>query len=117
MVKNKIQLTLCRTCVRDNQGEGVFADIETVEKVYRQKLKSGIFGSLASIKLQNCFANCESFHCVQITDHEKGFLLKQISDPEKIESVCEWVKLSKANGTMELNEGLKGHLIETVKVP
>ena len=116
MSSKKLKLTVCRTCVRDNPGEGIFENAESVEKTYRQQLKQGLFGSVAEIKMQNCFSECENFHCVQLTDDTLGFRFKKISSPTKVDELIRWVKAVKETGRMDLPESLIGHLIEPIKV-
>ncbi len=115
MAKSKLKLTICRTCVRDNYGEGIFSNIDLVEKSYKDRLKEGRFGSAAEIALQNCFTECENFHCVQLADEAMGFRLKKISTTEKINEVSDWVKQVKNTGRWDLPETLISHLIEPIK--
>ena len=116
MAKKKLQITLCNTCVRDNYGEGIFASTDQVEAAYREKLKGLAPGLMPVFKQQNCFNLCENFHCVQVDDRETGILLKKISDPDKIHTVCEWVKTCAQSGKFEIADSLKGHLAETTKL-
>lgn len=115
MSKSNLKLTLCRTCVRDNYGEGIFSNIDMVEKAYRERLKGGLFGSLADIQLQNCFTECENFHCVQVESGNAGFRFKKISSPEKIEQVTQWMKEVRRTGRLDLPDHLIPNLIEPVK--
>jgi hypothetical protein len=112
MAKNKIKLTICRTCIRDNEGEGVFSQIDLVEKAYKERLKEGLFHSAAEIKLQNCFSQCENFHCIEVADQTKTYQLKKISNIEKVESVCDFIKKSKTSGQLEFPEELRDNLLE-----
>ena len=116
MSKNKPKLTICRTCVRDNYGEGLFSEIDMVEKAYRERLKTGITGSAAEIVLQNCFTECENFHCVQVENEEAGFRLKKISSIDKIEQVTTWIRDIHSTGRLDLPETLIPNLIEPIKV-
>src|ERR1700752_2959405 len=79
MSKNKFKVVVCRTCVRDNPGEGPFANPEITEKTYREKLKEGFFRSAAELNLHNCFNYCEQYYCVQVLGPTHGFQLKKIS--------------------------------------
>ena len=115
MAKPRLKLTICRTCVRDNYGEGIFSNIDLVEKTYKERLKEGRFGHCAEIALQNCFTECENFHCVQLADEEMGFRLKKISNLDKINEVSQWVKQVKDTGRWDLPEELIPHLIEPIK--
>jgi len=116
MAPKKLQITLCNTCVRDNYGEGIFATTDSVERAYRERLQ-GLGADLMPVfRRQNCFNLCENYYCVQVDDRETGVLLKKISDPDKIHSVCEWVKTCAQSGKFEIADSLKSHLAETVKV-
>lgn len=118
MSKNKLELVICRTCLRDNPGEGDFTNFETNAKTYQSAFKEGWLKKTAEIKYQNCFAQCEHFHCVQITKDNEGFLLKKISTPEKLGSVVSWLKEVKS-GTQNfaLPTELSEHLIGPVRHP
>ncbi len=114
MQKNKLQLTLCATCVRDNYGEGIFATIDNFEKSFREQLKSQNC-SAVEIKHQNCFNSCENYHCVQVSDGQTAHQLKKISNPQKIAEVAGLIKKSQ-HGKLEIPENLKENFIETVKI-
>jgi len=117
MSKSKLKLTICRTCIRDNYGEGIFSDIDQVERAYRRGLKDGAFSSSAEVCLQNCFTECENFHCVQVENEQAGFRLKKISTPEKIEEVTRWMKEIQRSGRLDLPDPLIPNLIEPIKIP
>lgn len=116
MSKTKPKVTICRTCVRDNYGEGLFSEIDLVEKAYRERLKTGVTGSAAEIVLQNCFTECENFHCVQVESDAAGFRLKKISSVEKIDQVADWIRDIHRTGRLDLPDNLISNLIEPVKV-
>ena len=116
MGNKKLKLLVCRTCIRDNPGQGIFATVDSLTDVYKKGLKKGLFSCSAEMDLQNCFTECENFHCVQLTDSDKGFRLKKISTPEKIETVLQWVKQVEKSGQLELPESLKDNLLETIKL-
>ena len=116
MSQAKLKFLICRTCVRDNPGEGVFSTIESLEKTYRQQLKSGLFSSVAEIELQNCFSECENFHCVQLTDAQGGVRLKKISTPQQLQQVVQWIKDCQKSGKVELPEGLQEHHLQTIRL-
>jgi len=117
MGKMRLQITLCNTCVRDNYGEGLFSTTENVEQAYRERLKGLSPDLMPEFKQQNCFNLCEQFYCVQVDNRDQGFLLKKVSDPDKIRTVCEWVKTCAQSGKFEVTETIQGHLAETVKIP
>jgi hypothetical protein len=117
MSQAKQKLTICRTCVRDNYGEGIFSDVDQVEKAYRERLKARLWGTVAEVGLQNCFTECENFHCVQVEHGQAGFRLKKISSLEKIDQVTGWIRDIQQSGRLDLPEGLISNLIEPIKVP
>lgn len=115
MGKSNLELVICRTCLRDNPGAGNFSDFETNAKSYQEALKAGLFKKTAQVKFQNCFAQCENFYCVQVTQGGEGFLLKQVSTLEKQQELLDWLKESKRQGQLELPESFSEHLIAPVK--
>ncbi len=110
-----LKILACKSCLRDNPGEGVFASPENAEKEYRGKLKEGLFRKTAHFELHSCFAECENFHCVRVLKGKVGVHLKQISSPQKIDEVIEWVKLSKQTNSLEVPECLKENLLYEVE--
>ncbi|MFO1462803.1 MAG: hypothetical protein U1F66_03435 [bacterium] len=116
MAAKKLQITLCNTCVRDNYGEGIFRETPDLEAHYRAQFKGLPSNLVPEFKQQNCFNYCEQYHCVQVDDHETSILLKKVSDPEKIRSLCDWVKGCAQSGKLELAESLKSSLLETRKI-
>lgn len=115
MAKNKLQVVLCRTCLRDNPQEGDWKSFEANAKVYQQKLKDGFLRKHAELRFQNCFSYCEKFHCVQVTKNGEGFLLQKISTPQKVNDLVDWVKESKKSPYFELPHSLHDNLIAPVK--
>ena len=114
MSKNKLQVVLCRTCVRDNPGQGMFQDFELNSKAYQSQLKAGLFKKHADLKYKNCFAQCENFHCVQVTKNGEGFLLKKISTPEQVQNLIEWVKEAKEHSALSLPKVFQTQLVAPV---
>ncbi len=115
MGKSKLEMVICRTCLRDNPGSGTFTDFEHNAKHYQESLKEGFLKKTADIKFQNCFAQCENFHCVQVTQGGRGYLLKKISTPEKQQQLVEWLRESKQKGLLELPDTFSEHLIGPVE--
>lgn len=115
MASNPIEVTICRTCLRDNPGEGTFANYETNAEYYRGHFKEGWLKKTARIKYQNCFANCERFYCVQVTQGDQGYLLSQISNSQKQQALIDWVRQCKVRGKMTIPDELKDHVIAPVK--
>ena len=115
MTKNKIQVVICRTCLRDNPEEGSLSSFEENAKVYQQGLKKGFLKKHGELRYQNCFTHCEKFHCVQVTRNGEGFLLQQVSTPQKIKDVLDWVKESKATSRFEPPHSLHDNVIAPVK--
>lgn len=115
MGKNKLEVVICRTCLRDNPGTGTFTDFETNAKHYQESFKEGLFKKTADLKFQNCFAQCENFHCVQVTRNGIGYLLKKISTPEKQAQLVHWLRDNKDCDRLELPEALSDHLIAPVQ--
>ena len=111
----RLEITLCNTCVRDNYGQGIFAATDSVEEVYRKQLK-GLGAATPEFRQQNCFNFCEHYHCVEVKDQETAYLFKKVSDPDKIHSLCEWVKTCTQSGKFEVPESLKDQLLETQKI-
>lgn len=116
MAKNNIEMVLCRTCVRDNCEEGFFQNFDEAAQFYKDRLNLGLFRKAARLKYQNCFAQCENFFCLQVSRNNKGFLLKKISSPEKIDSVIDWVKESSQGKDFQLPQKLEENLIRHVEV-
>ncbi len=114
-MSDSFKILACRSCLRDNPGEGVFASPENCEKEYKAKLKEGLFKKTAHFELQSCFAECEHFHCVRVMKGKVGVHLKQISSPEKIDEVIEWVRLAKQTNSFEVPDHLKGHFLYDLK--
>ena len=117
MAKGKLKLTICRTCLRDNPGEGPWASIETLDQEYKKHLGSGWFNKTAEISYQNCFAQCENFYCLQVTAQGSGYLLKKISTPEKIQAVVNWIREAKAQkqNKLKVPDCLAEHVIAPVE--
>jgi hypothetical protein len=115
MSSEKVKITLCNTCVRDNYGEGIFAETETVESAYRRALKDVGAGN-PKIERQNCFNLCELYHCIRIEQNNVGIVLKKISDPAKIQAVAEWVRDIGQGKAFEVPESLLAHLAEKQKL-
>lgn len=110
-MSDAFKILACKSCLRDNPGEGVFATPESAGKAYREKLKEGLFRKIAHFELHSCFAECEHFHCVRVFKGKMGVHLKQISSPEKIDEVTEWVKHSKQTNSFDVPEHLKDNLL------
>ena len=115
MASSKINLTLCRTCVRDNPGTGIFENAEALEAFYKKKLRESALDQVVELNFQNCFAECESFHCLELKRHDAGFRLKKISDPQKTEAVLNWLKQIQQNQRLDLPENLIENLLEPLK--
>lgn len=114
-MSESFKILACKSCLRDNPGEGIFSSPESAEKEYREKLKEGLFRKTAGFELHACFAECENFHCVRVLRGKEGFHLKQISSVRKIEEVIEWVRLAKQTNFFEVPEGLKGNFLYEVE--
>ena len=115
-MSDHFEILACKSCLRDNPGEGVFATPESCEKEYREKLKEGLFRKTAHFELHSCFAECEHFHCVRVMKGKTGVHLKKISSPQKIDEVIEWVRLSKQINSFEVPEGLKGNFLYLISL-
>ena len=116
MGKQKPQLVICRTCHRDNPGEGDFANFASAAKKWKRALVPGIFNKIADVKYQNCFAQCENFYCVQVTQNHEGFLLKKISTPEKMNQVIDWITSAPENKPLQIPESLRDEVLKQVSV-
>lgn len=118
MNKDKLELVICRTCLRDNPGEESFADFESNASAYQSAFKESWLKKTAEVKYQNCFAQCENFYCVQVIQNQQGFLLKKISSREKMNHVIAWLqRVKKGVQAFELPSELRDHLIAPVKNP
>ncbi len=115
MTTKKIHLTLCRTCIRDNPGEGIFKAPEALEAFYQKKLREHSLDGVVELKMQNCFAECESFHCLELNRQHVGFRLKKISNLEKTEAVLTWLKQISQSERLDLPENLLENLLEPLK--
>ena len=111
----KVKITLCNTCVRDNYGEGIFAETDALESAYRQALKEAGAAN-PQIDRHNCFNLCELYHCIRVEQNNVGIVLKKISDPTKIQAVAEWVKDVSHGKSFEVPENLQAHVAEKQKL-
>lgn len=115
MPSDKVKITLCNTCVRDNYGEGIFAETDNVEEAYRRALKEAGAGN-PQIERHNCFNLCELYHCIRVEQNNVGIVLKKISDPTKIQAVAEWVRDVHQGKGFEVPETLQSHVAEKQKL-
>lgn len=114
-MSESLKILACKSCLRDSPGEGVFASPESIEKEYKEKLKEGWMRKTSSFELHGCFAECENFHCLRVFKGKKGFHLKKISNPEKIDQVIEWMRHAKKSDGFEVPECLKENLLYPIK--
>jgi len=116
MATDKVKITLCNTCVRDNYGEGIFAETDSLESAYRRGLKDVGYIGKPNIERHNCFNLCELYHCIRVEQNDIGVVLKKISDPAKIQAVCEWVRDIGQGKAFEVPEILQSHVAEKQKL-
>jgi hypothetical protein len=116
MPSDKVKITLCNTCVRDNYGEGDFAETENLETAYRRSLKDVGYIGKPDIARHNCFNLCEMYHCIRVEQNDVGIVLKKISDPSKIQAVCEWVRDLGQGKSFDVPESLQEHVAEKQKL-
>ena len=112
----KVKITVCNTCVRDNYGEGIFAQTESVESAYRRALKDAGYVGTPQIDRHNCFNLCELYHCIRVEQNDIGIVLKKISDPNKIQAVAEWVRDVNEGKSFEVPAALQEHVAEKQKL-
>ena len=115
MSSEKVKITLCNTCVRDNYGEGIFAETGNLESAYRRALKDAGAGN-PEIARHNCFNLCEMYHCIRVEQRDVGIVLKKISDPTKIQAVAEWIRDIGQGKAFEVPEALQSHVAEKQKL-
>jgi hypothetical protein len=115
MAKSELQVVICRTCLRDNPGEGNCESFQKNVQFYQEQLKDGWLKKIAKLKYQNCFTHCEKFHCVQVTGNGRGYLFKKISNPQVQQELIEWVRRCKSQGKVEPPEKLVQHIIAPVQ--
>ncbi len=114
--KSPLKLTICRVCLRDNPGLGPWTDETTLKCEFKRQLGSTWFRPLAEIDFQNCFAQCENFYCVQVTAWGSGYLLKQISTPEKIQALVRWIRAAQNHqGVLKISDELAEQVIAPVE--
>lgn len=115
MAKSELQVVICRTCLRDNPGEGNCESFQKNVQFYQDRFKEGWLKKTAQLKYKNCFTHCEKFHCVQVTQGGRGYLFKKISSPQVQQDLVDWVRQCKSQDKIEPPETLAGHIITPVQ--
>jgi len=90
MSKKKIVLQVCRSCIRDNeQSDPTLKDEATLRKTYQEKLKRGLFGRVAELRIVDCLTNCANPNSVQIQRDDGEILFGKICSQSSVDAVIQ----------------------------